>query len=163
LFSAGNKYIIVTVCFAIVVGNAKELKFLGVPFYAMGSQRKTGDIIADLTIDLLHSWQCSDSIVNMVFDTTRSNTGHVTAACVTIQMRLGRALLWSGCRHHVGEVILTHVFEDLQIETSKSPEVLLFARLRKNFELLKTHWSATERLSRFHDNVGLFSECETIH
>ena len=71
-------------------------------------------------------------------------------------MRLGRALLWSGCRHHVGEVILTHVFEDLQIETSKSPEVVLFARLRKNFNLLKTHRSATERLSRFDDNV--FSE-----
>ena len=141
---------------AIVVGNAKELKFLGVPSYAMGSQRKTGDIIADLTIDLLRSWQCSDSIVNMAFDTTGSNTGHVTAACVTIQMRLGRALLWSGCRHHVGEVILTHVFEDLQIETSKSPEVVLFARLRKNFQLLKTHRSATERLSRFDDNV--FSE-----
>ena len=136
---------------AVLVGNGNEMKFLGVPSYPAGSDRKAGDIIADLTVDLLRSWNCSDSIVNMAFDTTASNTGHVTAACVAIQMRLGRALLWSGCRHHIGEVILTHVFESLEIEVSKSPDMTLFTRFRKNFERLETHRSATERLSRFDD------------
>ena len=56
----------------------------------------------------------------MCFDTTSSNTGHVTAACVTIQQQLGRALLWCACRHHVGEVVISHVFEKLEIEVSKS-------------------------------------------
>ena len=71
-----------------------------------------------------------------MFDTTASNTGHVTAACVTIQQALQRPLLWSGCRHHVGEVVLTHIFNDLQIETSKSPDISLFLRFRKNFDSL---------------------------
>jgi hypothetical protein len=134
---------------AVLVGNANEMKFLGVPSYPPGSDRKAGDIIADLTVDLLRSWNCTDSIINMAFDTTASNTGHVTAACVSIQMQIGRALLWSGCQHHVGEVILTHVFESLKIEVSKSPDVTLFTRFRKNFERLETHRSASQRLSRF--------------
>jgi hypothetical protein len=132
----------------VVVGNVQELKVLGVPSYQPGTYRKSGDIIADLTTDLLRSWHCVDSITNLTFDTTASNTGHISAACVTIQQRLNRAILWSACRHHVGEVILSHVFTDLQIEVSKSTDVTLFVRFRKNFELLPH-----EPLSRFDPTV----------
>lgn len=132
---------------SVLVGTASEIKLLGVPAYEPGKDRKSGDIIADLTVDLLKSWNCTDSIISMAFDTTASNTGHVTAACVTIQQRLGRSLLWNACRHHVGETILTHVFSDLQIEVSKSPDVTLFTRFRKNFQLLQSH--PADRLSRF--------------
>jgi len=72
----------------------------------------------------------------MTFDTTASNTGSVTAACVSIQQKLGKTLLWSACRRHVKEIILTHVFRDFQTETSKSPEVTLFSRFCKHFDLL---------------------------
>ena len=112
------------------VNMVNEMKQLGTPAYTPGTDRKSGDIISNLTINLLNSWQCKDSIVNMVFDTTASNTGHVSGACISIQRDLNHALLWSACRHHVGEVILTHVFEDLQIEVSKSPDVALFTRFR---------------------------------
>ena len=74
---------------AVVVGDAKELKFLGVPSHLPGSDKKSGDIIADLTVNLLKLWHCKDLIVNMAFDTTASNTGQVKADCVSIQMRLG--------------------------------------------------------------------------
>jgi hypothetical protein len=55
---------------------------------------------------------------------------------MSIQQKLGRTLLWSACRHHVGEIILTYVFQVLHIELSKSPEVALFSRFCKHFELL---------------------------
>jgi len=77
----------------------------------------------------------------MTFDTTSSNTGHLTAACIAIQEKLQRAVLWSGCRHHIGEVILSHVFTDLKIEASKSPDVTLFTRLRSNWELMSHDYS----------------------
>ena len=79
---------------------------------------------------LMTEWHCSDRIVNMTFDTTSSNTGHLTAACIAIQDKLQRAVLWSGCRHHIGEVLLSHVFADLKIEASRSPEITLFTKLR---------------------------------
>jgi hypothetical protein len=120
----------------VAVGDVNDVKLLGVPAYKPGTDRKSGDIISEITYGMLQAWHCSDSICNMVFDTTASNTGHVSAACIKIQESLSRGLLWSGCRHHVGEVILSHVFEDLKVETSKSPDVMVFSRLRKNWNLV---------------------------
>ena len=82
---------------AVMVGNMHELKLLAVPSHQPGTDRKSGNIIADLTGDLLTSWHSADSISNLTFDTTASNTGHITTACVTIQQRLSRVLLWSAC------------------------------------------------------------------
>ena len=75
-----------------------------------------GEIIAELTMKLMTRWHCNDTIVNMTFDTTSTNTGHLTAACISIQDKLQRAILWSGCHHHIGEVRLSQVFTDLKIE-----------------------------------------------
>ena len=116
----------------VVVGTQQDTKLLGTPSYPSRScgDRPAGRKVADLTIQLIEEWNGSENIVNMVFDTTASNTGHLTAACVCIQEQLGRALLWSGCRHHVGEVVLTHIFKDLNIETSKSPDISVFLKFR---------------------------------
>jgi len=120
----------------VVVGDASELKLLGVPSYKKATDQATGAIIAELTMKLMTEWKCSDRIVNMTFDTTSANTGHLSAACIAIQEKLQRAVLWSGCRHHIGEVLLSHVFNDLKIEASKSPDITVFTRLRSNWDLL---------------------------
>lgn len=120
----------------VLVGNSSDMKLLGVPSFKKANKQKIGEIIADLTIKLLKQWNCSNSIVNMTFDTTASNTGHLSASCVAIQEKLKRALLWSSCRHHIGEVLLSHVFNKLKIEISQSPDVTLFKRLRSNWHLL---------------------------
>ncbi|KAJ4925994.1 hypothetical protein JOQ06_008179, partial [Pogonophryne albipinna] len=129
----------------VVVGDAERLKLLGVPAYKKQTNEACGVIIARLTCKLLQDWCCADQVVNMAFDTTASNTGHLTAACIAIQLSLGRPLLWSGCRHHIGEVLLNQVFTDLKVETSRSPEVTLFTRLREKWNLLpqesSSQWS----------------------
>jgi hypothetical protein len=48
----------------VVVGNSQELKLLGVPSYKPGTDRKCGEIIADLTCGLLTSWNCADNIMS---------------------------------------------------------------------------------------------------
>ena len=141
----------------IAVGAKDNIKLLGVPAYKSGNagNRNSGKKIANLTMDLLDSWHCRDSIVDMVFDTTAANTGHVTAACVTIQQHLNRALLWSGCQHHIGEVVLTQIFDDLKIETSKSPESCLFLRFRKHFDTLPQNTALCQLdLSQYSSKVG---------
>lgn len=72
----------------VVVGDNKHLKLLGVPSYKKTSSQRVGTVIADKTTELLQSWKCADQIVNMTFDTTSSNTGHLTAACIAIQDKL---------------------------------------------------------------------------
>ncbi|KAK6171931.1 hypothetical protein SNE40_018351 [Patella caerulea] len=71
----------------------------------------------------------------------------MSAACISLQEQLDKPLLWSWwCRHHVGEVAVTHVFTDLKIETSKCPEVMLFVRLRKNWGMIPH--DSSEELTR---------------
>ncbi|KAJ4930285.1 hypothetical protein JOQ06_019290 [Pogonophryne albipinna] len=131
----------------VVVGDAEQLKLLGVPAYTKGKDEACGEIIARLTCKLLQDWCCADQVVNMAFDTTASNTGHLTAACIAIQVSLDRPLLWSGCRHHIGEVLLSHIFTNLKVEASRSPEVTLFKRLQDNWNLLPHKYSGP--LSRY--------------
>ena len=107
---------------------------LGVPALPHKSNEKAGDLISNATVNLLREWNCVGSVMGMVFDTTSSNTGHLTAGCVAIQRELGQPLLWLACRHHVGEVILDQVWSDLQIETSKSPQVSVFGRFQTNWD-----------------------------
>ena len=66
----------------------------------------------------------------MVFDTASSNTGHKTAACITIQRELDVPLLWLVCRHHIGEVVLGKVWDALDVECSKSPSHSVFQRFQ---------------------------------
>ena len=54
--------------------------------------------------------------------------GHKTAGCITVQSMLKKPLLWFVCRHHIGEVILKHVWDELKIEVAKSPEISVFER-----------------------------------
>ena len=56
------------------------------------------------------------------------SSGHKSAACVALQERLKRPLLWLACRHHVGEVVVGHVWEDLRVEVAKGPDVSIFQR-----------------------------------
>ena len=122
------------------------MKLLGIPSYKSGTDQQAGDIISNRTYELLQSW---------LFDTTSSNTGHMTTACVSIQRDLGCPLLWSGCQHHVGELIVSHLLDDLKIESSKSPEVALFSRLRKNLNLIPLHQRPLQHLNidNFPENV----------
>ena len=104
------------------------VKLLGVPSLPHKSNDKVGPQIACVTKDLLDSWGCTDCVAGMVFDTTNSNTGAVSAACISIQTALGRPLLWCACRHHVGEVILSHVWNSLNVEASRGPQIQVFER-----------------------------------
>ena len=108
-------------------------KLLGVPAIPHKSTEKTGDFISEVSIKLIEEWNCAECVAGMVFNTTSSNTGCKTTACVALQNRLDRPLLWYACCHHVGEILLTHVWDALKIEVSKSPEILLFKRFKENF------------------------------
>ena len=63
------------------------------------------------------------SVVNMCFDTISAKSGHLKAACISMQDGLDKAMLWSACRHLVGKKILIKVFKSLKIEASKSPDL----------------------------------------
>ena len=113
----------------ILVSGDGSIKLLYVPAIVSG----IGQNIATAVQTAVQDWKCEDNILCMAFDTTSSNTGHTIGACVLLQNLLGRPLMWIPCRHHIGEVILTHVWDALEIETSKSPDILLFKRMKNHY------------------------------
>jgi hypothetical protein len=59
----------------------------------------------------LKDWSLTEKIVAMNFDTTASNTGEFNGACVLLEAKIGRQLLYLACRHHFLELIVGAVFE----------------------------------------------------
>ena len=115
------------------------VKLHGVPTYPKKSTERAGSLIANATVSLLDEWNWIpiDCPRGMVFDTTSSNTGSKTAGCVAIQEALEHHLLWFACRHHMGEVVLKHVWDAFKIEVAK-PEITVFERFKDNFSKI-TH------------------------
>ena len=119
-----------------LISGVGGIKLLGVPALPYKSSQPAGNLISSATVGLLQSWNCEENVSAMVFDTTAANTGHLTAGCICIQEHLGRALLWCACRKHVGEIILTKVWDSLNIVVSRSKDITLFVRFRENFSKL---------------------------
>ncbi|KAG0727259.1 hypothetical protein GWK47_035034 [Chionoecetes opilio] len=75
----------------------------------------------------LYGWSPRPHIQGLVFDTTASNTGIHRGACTLIEEGLGRELVWTACRHHVLEIVLSSVFKVVFGPTG-GPENGLFKR-----------------------------------
>jgi len=65
-------------------------------------------------------WGLENLVHAMCFDTTSSNTGLLSGACVILDQLLGRPLLHLGCRHHVLELVLAAAF-GMHMGPSKAP------------------------------------------
>ena len=111
---------------AVVVTGRDIDKILGIAKIPSG----TGQAQANATFQLLHLWELTDDIVGMCFDTTASNTGVNSGACVLLQKLLGRNLMYFACRHHMHEVIIGEVFTVL-FGPTRGPNVGLFERFSK--------------------------------
>jgi hypothetical protein len=65
------------------VSGVNTHKLLGAPALPLKSSESAGKLISDQAMLLLDKWKCSEQIASVVFDTTASNTGQVTAGCVS--------------------------------------------------------------------------------
>ena len=112
----------------ILLSGVGGVKLLGVPKLPHKNDTKMGPKIAGAALKLVEEWECDENVKAMVFDTTSANTGALTAGCISMQNVLNKELLWLACRHHIGERVLVHVWDSLDVEVSKSPDINLFQR-----------------------------------
>ena len=71
----------------LVSGEGVE-RLLGVPKLSGG----TGENQATAVIEALEEWGVTDKVIGICFDTTASNTGIKSGACLRIEQKLGRYL-----------------------------------------------------------------------
>ena len=78
-------------------------KLLGVAKLQVGVESGTaGKHIAEAAVNYVKEWNLLELIATMHFDTTNTNTGKLTGACIELQDIIGHPLLWVACRKHVG-------------------------------------------------------------
>ena len=108
---------------AVLVSGDGVMKLLGVPQLQNG----TGEAEATAVFNLIQEWDLADRINFMSFDTTASNTGVYSGACVLLEQKLGKNLVSLACRHHIMELIVAKVFDTL-MGPSSGPNIKLFQR-----------------------------------
>lgn len=112
---------------AILVSSGLEEQLLGIPKLPNG----TGAAEASHVVDSLYEWEIAEEVCAMSFDSTSTNTGCVKGACVLIEQKLARELLWLACRHHVYELVLESAFVS-SMGDSKDPDIHpIFKRFKR--------------------------------
>ena len=48
-------------------------------------------------------------------------------------------MLWAAYRDHIGEIILTHIWNFLHVEVSQGPDIYIFQRFRSVYCSLSTN------------------------
>ena len=109
-------------------------QLLGVAKLPVGVEPGTaGKHIAEAAVNYVKQWNLLELIATMHFDTTNTNTGKESGACIQLQNIIGRPLLWVACRKHIGEIHVGKAFDILKVEVNASPDVLVFKRFREDF------------------------------
>lgn len=108
----------------IVSGSATE-QLLCIPKLPSG----TGQAMADALIETVIDWDIKDRIKALSFDTTSSNTGIKSGACVLIEKLLEHKVLYLACRYHIHEILLEEAFS-ITMGPSSGPEIQLFKRFK---------------------------------
>jgi len=109
----------------IIVSGSGIEQLLAVPKLPSG----TGQAMADAMIEAVTAWGIKDCVKALSFDTTSSNTGVKSGACVLIEKHLDRKVLYLACRHHIHEILLEEAFS-ITMGPSSGPEILIFKRFK---------------------------------
>jgi hypothetical protein len=112
----------------ILISTMGEKKLLQIPKIPAG----TGKAEAQAVYDAICEWKLTSLVQGMCFDTTSSNTGRLSGACIILEQLLGRPLLHFGCRHHIMELVLGAAF-GVCMGPSKAPEILIFKRFKEQW------------------------------
>ena len=128
----------------VLISGGGQDQLLGVPKLDHGK----GQDIANAVHQLIINWDLVTNINGMCFDTTVANTGRKNGACVILEQKMEKDLLWFPCRHHIAEIILEAVVSPV-IQISSGPDIQLFKRFESQWkEFNKTSYHVLEEYQR---------------
>lgn len=119
----------------VVTGKSTE-RLLGIP----ALEDVSGENIAAVAEDKVFEWNLLENIAGISFDTASINTGRYNGACILLQKKLKKNLLWLACRHHVGEIICSDVYK---AHFSSTPASAPYPQLFKTF---KNAWKFVDKV-----------------
>lgn len=116
----------------IIVSFGDREQLIGVPKL----QNSSGEEQANAVWTALTHWGLENNVQILCSDTTASNTGRLNGACIRLEQKLNREMLFFPCRHHIYELVLRSAFESKIYEASKSPDIPFFKDFRKKWKCI---------------------------
>lgn len=96
-------------------------------------ERGTSEACASAVYDAINSWNLSDKVKCLCFDSTAVNTGLRSGVCVLLERKMDKNMLWFACRHHIMEIMLSGVV-DQSLAPSSGPDIQLFKRFKNSWD-----------------------------
>ena len=87
----------------------------------------TGSAQTDAFVNLVNEWSVADKIKAFSFDTTSTNTGINSGACMLIMKKFNTNLLHLECLHQILEALVEKTFI-VDLGPSSCPDIGLFKR-----------------------------------
>ncbi|XP_065681331.1 uncharacterized protein LOC105843071 [Hydra vulgaris] len=129
---------------AILINANKETHLLGIPPISSG----TGENQKNAIRDILNSFNLTDNIQAVTFDTNRINAGKKNGAVsLLVNEVFQRSVLSIACRHHVNELHITHFWKNYQSSITSGPDNLLFKTLKSAWNDLDADNQVLRRLT----------------
>ncbi|GBP08757.1 hypothetical protein EVAR_69905_1 [Eumeta japonica] len=95
--------------------------------------RGTGEACASAVHGTILEWGLSDKVKCMCFDTTAVNLGLRNGACILMEQKMEKDMLWLACCHHILEIVLEAAVSTA-LGPSSGPDILFF-------KIFKNYWS----------------------
>jgi hypothetical protein len=115
----------------ILVSGAGVDQLLGVPKLASGTEQASAAAVFEAAV----AWNITDNVKCMCFDTISVNSGPRNGACILLEQKLDKHMLWFACRHHILEIVLQAVVLDC-LGPSKGPEITIFNRFKNTWQFI---------------------------
>ncbi|XP_047140573.2 uncharacterized protein LOC124815813 [Hydra vulgaris] len=129
---------------AILINANKETHLLGIPPISSGTGKNQKNAIRDI----LNSFNLTDNIQAVTFDTSRINAGKKNGAVsLLVNEVFQRPVLSIACRHHVNELHITHFWKNYQSSITSGPDNLLFKTLKSAWSDLDADNQVLRRLT----------------
>lgn len=96
----------------------------------------TGLGFANEIFDVLNEWSLVAKTKALCFDTCSVNTGINNGACKHLKELIGRPILELACRHHILELILSHLIKKFIEPNQVGPVNSFFKKLVDNWDKL---------------------------
>jgi hypothetical protein len=116
----------------ILVSGKGVDQLLAVPKLVSG----TGESAASAVYETALSWRLCDQIKCISFGTTSVNTGPRNGACILLEQKTEKDVLWLACRHHIMDIMLGAAVLHA-LGPSTGPEILIFKRLKNAWKTIE--------------------------
>ena len=101
-------------------------------------EQASGKAQAEATFEVLDLWELIDNVTSLVLDTTASNSGWRCGAAKLLEGLMGKRLFYHACRHHIYELVIKSVYQQIFGSATTGPENVLFKEFKSAWSSIDT-------------------------